>query len=387
LRGNVLILTDFIIPENIKTMISEVTDEWKRENITVPCTVYNAVDAPIVDKIIRLAHGKGEKASRDQWTSVARARHNRDVLNATELGLDLLEKYLIVGENVTRLQKETWAGEYHLTVLNEMLRSNYARFEVLNVNELVANYPNLTHRTALEAIIRDIGMAELGFESIRDEDVDFIVPYGIPALPQPVSPTPEIPANEPSTPVSEPVTAVSPITPVAPVAAAVPTATAPAKPKKPKAHATNDPKHVKKVLKAFHPSGNGREKVVTILEELKKIKINDTPIAFCFLLRSMFEISAKVYGGENGISVTKTGGDDRKLVDILRDITSFLTVNNTNRGMAKVLHGAMTELGRSEGILSVTSMNQLVHSTTFSITPKDICSLFTTIYPLLEAMN
>jgi hypothetical protein len=55
--------------------------------------------------------------------------------------------------------------------------------------------------------------------------------------------------------------------------------------------------------------------------------------------------------------------------------------------MEKVLHGAMAELGRSDGLLSVKSMNQLVHNPAFSVIPKDICTLFGNIYPLLEAMN
>jgi hypothetical protein len=51
------------------------------------------------------------------------------------------------------------------------------------------------------------------------------------------------------------------------------------------------------------------------------------------------------------------------------------------------LHGAMAELGRSEGFLSVTSMNQLVHHPRFSVAPSDIAVLFGNIFPLLEAMN
>ena len=47
----------------------------------------------------------------------------------------------------------------------------------------------------------------------------------------------------------------------------------------------------------------------------------------------------------------------------------------------------MVELGKPEGILSVTSMNQLVHNPTFSITSGDISSMFGNVFPLLFAMN
>ena len=68
-------------------------------------------------------------------------------------------------------------------------------------------------------------------------------------------------------------------------------------------------------------------------------------------------------------------------------VTNHLTANNSNKGMSKTLHGANSELAKSSGLLSVTSMNQLVHSPSFSIAPHDIFTLFNNVYPLLEAMN
>lgn len=45
------------------------------------------------------------------------------------------------------------------------------------------------------------------------------------------------------------------------------------------------------------------------------------------------------------------------------------------------------ELAKPTGLLSVTSMNQLVHNPAFSVTASDISSLFNNIFPLLEALN
>jgi hypothetical protein len=68
----------------------------------------------------------------------------------------------------------------------------------------------------------------------------------------------------------------------------------------------------------------------------------------------MFEISAKAYCDDHkksgGPSYKKTSGQDRSLVDILRDITQHLTNGNTDQAMAKVLHGSMVELGKADGI-------------------------------------
>jgi hypothetical protein len=105
----------------------------------------------------------------------------------------------------------------------------------------------------------------------------------------------------------------------------------------------------------------------------------------------MFEISAKAYCldhiGSGGPVHTKANGDDRALVDILRDVTNHLTKNKTDKQMTKALHGAMTEIGKQDGILSVTSMNQLVHNPKFSIKETHIGALFGNIFPLLEEMN
>lgn len=155
--------------------------------------------------------------------------------------------------------------------------------------------------------------------------------------------------------------------------------------------ALDDPRSVQQALKKIVPMGPNREKVVTLLAEAKSLQLHKHQHAFCFLLRSMFEISAKAYCKDHskagGPKCEKANGDDRSLVDVLGDITKHLTQNGSDKQMKKALHGAMTELGKSEGILSVTSMNQLVHNPKFSIKESDICRLFHNIYPLLEAMN
>ena len=150
----------------------------------------------------------------------------------------------------------------------------------------------------------------------------------------------------------------------------------PKKSRGPAALPTNDPRAVRRALRLFVPVGKESQKVVTLLNEARSLNLGRQPHAFCFLLRSMFEISAKVYGKTHsaaGIKLEKDGRD-RRLVDVLRDITKHLTDNGKNKTMTKHLHGAMTELAGSNGILSVTSLNQLVHHPTFSVAPSSICT-------------
>jgi hypothetical protein len=390
-------LSDFGLPTSITDSINNIDPKWKIENLKIPCTIFSEKEADKVDKVVTLAHGKGEKASRDPWNSVAKARHNRDVKGASEHGLDLLEKYLKNGSNLNGQQRDRWGGDYGITVLDEALRKSFARLGFANVADLVKKYPLNKNLLELENILLDIGLEQIKFETLRNSQLDFPTNYGIPPIVVPPVTPPVNPTQTNTTTPNPTNTNTNPPNTNNQNNASTPnpsttsttnnnTSTTPS-PTTPKAVAVNDPKHVANLLKKFAPRGTNRQKVVTLRDELKQLKIADNPIAFCFILRSMFEISGKAYSADHSLSMTKSGGKDKTLVEVLRGITLHLTSNNSNTQMTKVLHGAMTEIGKSEGLLSVTSMNNLVHNPLFSIAPSDICILFGNVYPLLEAMN
>lgn len=89
---NLIETDDLGIPASTLAIIGSIDATWRAENSQLPCAVFEPADAALVDRIVTRAHGKGEKAGRDQWNPVARARHNRDVNKKSEAGLDLLEK-------------------------------------------------------------------------------------------------------------------------------------------------------------------------------------------------------------------------------------------------------------------------------------------------------
>ena len=189
---------DFQIPESTIAKIKSLDASWKARNQSVPCSVYEANETDRVDRIVALTHGKGDKASRDPWTSVAKARHNRDINKAKEEGLNLLEKYIANGRNINAQQKERWAGDYNLTVLDATLPKLLSRFNYANVNALVSAYPKVNERDKLEAILLSIGLGDLGFKQIRDEKNDFTVAFGFTPIPVP-TPTPT-PTPQPTSP-------------------------------------------------------------------------------------------------------------------------------------------------------------------------------------------
>lgn len=380
-------LTDINIPEDKIKQIKALTKEWLTDNLKVSCVIYDQTESAKAEKIVSLTHAKGESAGRDKWTSVATARHNRDENKKPEIALDLLEKYLVQGKNLTAQQKERWAGDYNLTVLVEAISKVHTRLGFTNATDLVNSYPMLPQKAELEDLMRDIGLGLLGFPNIRNANEDFALTYGINPLVIPVAtpvvPTPNAPQNfVENNPISNPAKP----RPIAAIPSSVTPKATPV-PLQPIAVASNDPKHVAKLLKNFNPRGANRSKVVVLKNELQKLKISDNPIAFCFILRSMFEISAKAYFTDHSISLIKTNGKEKTLVEILTEVKNHLTTNNSNTAKVKILHGAMLNITTPDKILSVTSMNHLVHNPSFSIIPSDICTLFGNIFPLLDEMN
>lgn len=374
------------IPQNIATAIANISPAWKRANLAVPCAIYDPSEADIVNRIRSLTHGKGEKAGRDGWTAVARARHNRDENGISEPALDLLEKYLQVGGNLTNSQAQRWAGDYRLSVLDEALKRLASRLGANNGPDLAKLYPKIKHRSEFENIVRDIGLQVIGFDLLRRNDI--AAQYGIPpdatqGKPGATGGKPGVGASGSSTGSGAGGKGTAGARGNGGTAAGTGAA---AGGKGANAVAMQDPRQVMRMLKKFSPKGANREKVVSLLLEIRNLKLNKNPMAFCFLLRSMFEISAKAFCKDHGLSATKNG-QDRQLVDVLREITRHLTNNNTDKEAQKRLHGALTEVAKPEGILSVTSMNQLVHNPTFAHQPGDIAILFGNVFPLLEAMN
>lgn len=381
---------EFSLPSHISEKLSSLSREWKKLNAEVPCTIYAPHEAAAADRIVTLTHGKGEKAGRLRWSAVARARHNRDKSKSAEPALDLLEKYLEKGKNLSQAQSARWAGEYPLTVLEEAIKRVASRIGLKSGPEVAKAYPKVNNRTGLEELLLDIGLGNVKFKNVRADS--FGEKYGMPPNHPPSHPeggsndhpddgkrAKDKASNNTDThggPSDRPGEKTPPTT---------------GEKRGGKAHPANDPRAVIALLRKFKPKGAGREKLATLLEELKRLDVMATPHAFCFILRSMFEVSAKAYCADHskngGPKAADSNGNDKKLVTVLRDVVNHLTSSRQDKAMERVLHGAMIEIAVPEGILSVTSLNQLVHNPRYVINGTNVCNVFANVFPLLEEMN
>jgi hypothetical protein len=392
-------ITNLNLRDDLRKKINSVAETWKANNSKVPCNVYEIDEIEIVDKIVARTHGKGENAGRADWTAVATARHNRDASGMKEFGLDILEKFLLRANNVTRDEINLWAGDYPLTVLNEALRKTFKRFQVLSLPDLITTYPNIVHIDALDAIIYAIGGKEIGFKEVRADD-DFAVQYG---LPENIGPTTQAtgPTQSTSTPAanvhtSQTSTQAGSGNTTSSQSGSTQTnqgTSQKSTPKKSPAVALNDPRSVIKALKNLiinSTSSNNRGKVVLLKNEAIGLNLDKHPMAFCFLLRSMFEISAKAYCDDykssGAPSPLESNGNDKKLAKLLGEIHAHMISNSTDKIKVKHLNGAKTEISKPDGILSVTSLNQLIHNQNSCIGATDIAIAFNKILPLLTEL-
>lgn len=389
------------IREDIADAIKEKSPEWKAQLNDIPCVVFSIKEKDKIDRIVSRIHGKNEDAQRDEWESVATARHNRDQNKVSEPGLDLLEAYLVHASDLTDAQKIRWAGDYHLTVVNDFISKYHRRLGATSGKDLVSKYPeNLgDYRKPIEEVLFRIGTKDVGFAEVRSE---LLGTYGIPSevdsenSPTASQPTPS--SNPPASTASTNDAADSTqqtssnngsvgsngSAPPQPMSAAAATSTTVRG--RNRAVSQKDPKSVKSKLRKYHPRGVGNEKLADLSNELKELKIEKTPLAFCFVLRSMFEIAAKTYGDRKSIATTNSGGD-RKLVEILKDIANQLIGTDKKGPIARELMPAIKELTREDGLLSVTAMNQLIHSKVFHTKTEDVCLTFHQIFPLLDHMT
>jgi hypothetical protein len=416
-----------------------------------------------VDRVISRIHGKNDKASRDIWESIARARHNRDKNGASEPELDLLEKFLNASKELSDDQKLRWEGQYRISVLEEALKRLAPRLACSSARDLADQYPSVSHKAELDQIILAIGRQSLGFPMIRGND-NWFVRFGIPAREDTEAPASATSssttsytssaagAEEPSTDLSsqgdlgpskdeksapsedrlggsqeeqdgveantsDSTDSEAPTKPLdkksgdASTAQRVESDEPPAdqggadakptnvgdsadsndvetkKPRKVSAVPLEDPRAVKRALKNLKVYGNDSGKIQSLKVEAYKLNLETHPTAFCFLLRSLFELSAKAYSAQHSISLFDHKGKELSLVVLLRKIVDHLTQQKSDVQMTKKLHGPMEELAIRDGILSITAMNQLVHNLRYISDPAKIPVAFARVFPLLEEMN
>ncbi|MEM7361048.1 MAG: hypothetical protein AAF431_18295 [Pseudomonadota bacterium] len=154
------------LPDDIQETINELPAKWLKDNERVPCAVYPSSQREFVQRLVSRTHAKNQPSGRDDWNSVAKARYGRNETAASEPALDLLEKYLKSGKNLSPEQAERWAGDYPLTVLDEAIKKVAPLLKMESSIKVSYFYPKKNKRI-LDNVMFDIGVGQLGFKQLR----------------------------------------------------------------------------------------------------------------------------------------------------------------------------------------------------------------------------
>ena len=392
-------VANFSFAKQFVDKIMSLSNEWKNASTMVPCLVYSEEERSEADRIVGLIHAKGKKAGRDPWKAIAKARFNRNEEHRSEPGLNLLESFLDRTSELSDDQKYKWSGTYPITVLDEAIKKVAPALSFKDAPELGKRFPTIPKVNEVDKLIYDIGTTKCKFKTIRQEEPNFLDTYALRpndsqdnktknadktakdtdgSIQSDLSKESESAHNSVTERQNSDVknnahppnsnnktTSISSTT----------------------AYPVSDLRQVKNLLSEFQPKGKHRAKVASLRDEMQKLSLKSTPIAFCLVLRSLFEISAKAYCKDHNIKTTNNNGNDLKLVDLLKKCVIHLTDDQKNRQVTRDLHGALTELATNENLISITSMNQLTHNPVFLILPDQIAVRFNNVYPLLEKLN
>ncbi len=380
------LVPDFVLEQFYLEKIKKLSKNWLDSNNILPCIVYESDEIDKINEQISLIHGKAEKASRDAWKAIAKARFARNINKKEELGLDLFDKYLNNNFEISDAQKKKWSGVFSITILDEVLPKISSFLNYSNIKQLIEDYPK-RNKELIDSIIFDIGNGLLGFQDIRD--ISFLKDDKYAQLAEMNYATeagfesePDIKTENNSAKMKEETLKTY-------------NSNNNEKQKNVKRKTCTssllDQRSVRQVLRKFKPHGKDTEKVVTLRDEMLQLDITKNPLAFCFLLRSMIEISLKVFSQNTPDSfsveeLSKKGKlYPRELSKIIEDAISFFVRKDSSN--QKKLHPANVTLANDDSILSVTSLNQLIHNPRFSLSSADICSGFHNIFSLIELLN
>jgi len=369
--------------------IDALSREFLKVHSELPCVVYEMAEASVVDRLVTLAHGKGESASRDAWESVATARHNRDMKNASEPALDALEKYLKRGSNCSKDKVDQWGGSFPLSLLAEVLQRLAPLFGEKNGTSLAGAYPSIPHLKTFDQIVWDVGMEAISFPKIRADRNYFTTHYNL-VDPNPAKQAAAAGVGGNSNAASG---AGGSNSGSGTAGSTSPASSGAAKNTrgKNKTATIDSPAGVKQLLRTYAPRGKDAQKLATLVGELKLLNIAKTPFATCFIIRSIIEIAAKQFAAANGVSMIKqtpNGPKDKPILTVLAECRAELVKGHPPKDPhVRSLDNAMATLSNKRGSVSIDALAQLHHHPRFAIKVSDLCIEFSNIFPLLKELT
>lgn len=399
-RVSILRLIHGYIPlENInlssyfKKLLSSFQDDFKEITRKIRCEVYPPTEEgtrAAFQEIARL-HSGGD-AARDDWTSIAKARQERDCLINRHYELDLFERfcdcYPCDGKYAEAL--EDWRLSFKLDQLDEATKylSKLYGLGTDGAKFLSEQYEKLpeSFRSRLENVICAIGNNETQYvRDIRDEHFwkkhDFSTPR-------------EDELQQFRALRSESKT-TSPVKTGAPGASEETSTATPGKetggkrsPRAKSIPASDTRKGIVNQLNMIHFTNERYRKLQTLHKEIVKLAGHDLPNVFAIALRSFLDIASVIYCDNYKCYKNDKRHLKDRVVDAIDHIKNHAPGWKDSQQAKKLLDTARTCLTQNT-LLSIGFLNEIVHNkdNSFTITNETITGNLSKIIPLMLALT
>lgn len=398
-RVSILRLIHGYIPlENInlssyfKKLLSSFQDDFKEITRKIRCEVYPPTEEgtrAAFQEIARL-HSGGD-AARDDWTSIAKARQERDCLINRHYELDLFERfcdcYPCDGKYAEAL--EDWRLSFKLDQLDEATKylSKLYGLGTDGAKFLSEQYEKLpeSFRSRLENVICAIGNNETQYvRDIRDEHFwkkhDFSTPR-------------EDELQQFRALRSESKT-TSPVKTGAPGASEETSTETPGKetggkmPRPKSIPGSDTHKGIVKQLNMIHFTNERYWKLQTLHKELVKLAKYDLPNVFAIALRSFLDIASVIYCDHHNCLKADKRSIKNRVSGAIDHIKQFAPGWKDNEQAQKLLENARNYLTK-DTLLSISQLNEIVHNkdNSFTVTKETIMRDLGKIIPLMLALT
>lgn len=368
-----------------QSLAASTNADWRAQNLeNINCVVCSEAEAL---REVERRHATGQDGvGLENWEAMARLRLSRKLGIPVPM-LEIVEAFISADSSFNNTVRQALFHAYPITTFERWFIP-LASFLGTTPEQLAADYPTHPKKQSIDKLLRHIADGETVTSRTHEKVKDHILPalanVYFPASPPAGSVSSAPPASGGAQP--------NPVPPPAATAQSGSTSSATAPSNSSQAARGNSPSIRKvnkfnQVVKNFSARGADHQKIQTLIDEIKRLKIADHPHAFVMLLRSIIDISVHSYCNANGIQTQIPAGTRMKDIELNNLCVTVANHMETQDGtLVRKLHGVKNLFSTAASPLSITSMNQTVHGQ-YVVNPAHVAPDLQSWAPFLIALH
>lgn len=346
-----------------RAAIQGISNEWISKNEKVPCIVFSPDEEDSLRRIVRRTHGNDDKAGRRHWTSISKARESRDAQHNEEPELDLAESIIRDGNLHNEAESVKWMSDFKFSIFCEAIREIVKIWDI-TLDELQKLYENkrLPDKKIylLDQLVAGVGHRELTFAKIRAKGFydEFSDVKSLPIKPEVDSSDSE--SSQPPADLNKHDSGEKPVQDNNSDNAKRTQKVSDRAKTNNRVADIGSIRHCDGMLKSLDVSlFENKDKLKSIVKELKLLNRDDTPNAFALLLRTLIDIAFTEYCERHDLAMPNT------LIEKIKKVHEHIVANCGNKNevkeMGRSLQGALTSLIDSSSSVCTANLNVISH--------------------------